>query len=364
MVVIGTTDYQGVSLTEAYDNRTVMAQIARIKDRLTAVEQNVDPTLRTDLEAAVAELEALETTVSGVQTQVDGNAEAIEQVQANVETLDGEVETALTTKADKTELTDGSVTKVGTADVGTATLPVYLAEGAPTACDDRFILSHTSGGTENKGKSIWLVGTSAAPYVKMENDEIWAYATSSVGVRLMLTGSKATMTYYPGSCYTCLDAERALIRAKTHYTERLAKGAMVSGKPWTVVLKCSGEASACETVIVTPDGMAKLAIYNTGAMNSTPKVKVVYNDIAGMSVVSSSNKTSNSNNDVYVAFATQYPADSVTVHTVNVFGVKDVPANPTCGLPTSVNYEDVVYDGIHIPNITNYAASYVWQTVI
>ena len=42
-----------------------------------------------------------------------------------------------------TKLTDGSVTKVGTKDVGSATLPIYLKAGVPTACNTTLGVSIT-----------------------------------------------------------------------------------------------------------------------------------------------------------------------------------------------------------------------------
>lgn len=143
--------WQGVSEAECYDNRSVIAQIVRIKDRLTAVEQNVDPTLRTDLEAAIAELTALENTVANVQTAVGTNTGNIEDLQDDLDALStsttaalalkadaADVDADLELKADMTQLTDGSVTKVGTTDIGTDNssrtgTPVILVSGVPTA---------------------------------------------------------------------------------------------------------------------------------------------------------------------------------------------------------------------------------------
>lgn len=149
--------WQGVSEAECYDNRSVIAQIVRIKDRLTAVEQNVDPTLRTDLEAAIAELTALENTVGNVQTAVETNTGNITTLQTDVGEIDTElaakadsatvdaalalkanatdVDADLDLKADKTQLTDGSVTMIGTATIGSMTKPVYLNAGVPKATE-------------------------------------------------------------------------------------------------------------------------------------------------------------------------------------------------------------------------------------
>jgi len=138
--------WQGVSEAECYDNRSVIAQIVRIKDRLTAVEQNVDPTLRTDLEAAIAELTALENTVGNVETQVETNTGNIGDLQDDLEAFEtsttaalalkadsADVDADLELKADKTQLTDGSVTKIGTGTVGSDGTIVYLNAGVPTA---------------------------------------------------------------------------------------------------------------------------------------------------------------------------------------------------------------------------------------
>lgn len=48
--------------------------------------------------------------------------------------LTGNVQTQLNSKANTTQLTDGSVTKVGTTSVGSASVPIYLSSGTPTVC--------------------------------------------------------------------------------------------------------------------------------------------------------------------------------------------------------------------------------------
>lgn len=62
-----------------------------------------------------------------------------------------ETDTKLGVKASTSSLTDGSVTKVGTATKGSSTMPIYLSGGTPTTC------STYAGGT-----SVTLNGTSKA----------------------------------------------------------------------------------------------------------------------------------------------------------------------------------------------------------
>ena len=69
------TDYQGVSLTEAYDNRSVMAQIARLKDRVKALEESGIE----DIEQINEELTILEGKVAGLE---EGAASLTEDVAA------------------------------------------------------------------------------------------------------------------------------------------------------------------------------------------------------------------------------------------------------------------------------------------
>lgn len=127
------TDYQGVSLTEAYDNRSVMAQIARLKDRVKTLEEGGSEEIEHEIELINEEIEILERKV--------GNNEA------NIGLLAGRMTTVETGKADKSQLTDGSVTKIGRATVGSLTEPIYLNNGSPSACGANFL----KGGVNNVG---------------------------------------------------------------------------------------------------------------------------------------------------------------------------------------------------------------------
>lgn len=80
---------------------------------------------------------------AGTYKSVTVNAQGQVTAGTNPDTLAGygitdaynktEADTLLAAKADTTALTDGSVTKVGTADLGTDTKPIKLVAGVPTA---------------------------------------------------------------------------------------------------------------------------------------------------------------------------------------------------------------------------------------
>lgn len=127
------TDFQGVSLTEAYDNRSVMAQIARLKDRVKTLEESGSEEIEHEIELINEEIAILERKV--------GNNEA------NIGLLAGRMTTVETGKADKSQLTDGSVTKLGTSTVGSLTVPIYLNNGSPSTCGANFLM----GGVNNVG---------------------------------------------------------------------------------------------------------------------------------------------------------------------------------------------------------------------
>lgn len=125
--------WQGVSEAECYDNRSVMAQIMRLKDRVRALEEEGTEDIEHEIELINEELTVLERKV--------GNNEA------NIGLLAGRMTTVETGKADKSQLTDGSVTKVGTSTVGSLTVPIYLNNGTPSTCGANFL----KGGVNNVG---------------------------------------------------------------------------------------------------------------------------------------------------------------------------------------------------------------------
>lgn len=125
--------WQGVSEAECYDNRSVMAQIMRLKDRVRALEEEGSEEIEHEIELINEELTILERKV--------GNNEA------NIGLLAGRMTAVETGKANVSALTDGSVTKVGTSTVGSLTVPIYLNNGTPSACGANFLM----GGVNNVG---------------------------------------------------------------------------------------------------------------------------------------------------------------------------------------------------------------------
>ena len=125
--------WQGVSEAECYDNRSVMAQIMRLKDRVRALEEEGSEEIEHEIELINEELTILERKV--------GNNEA------NIGLLAGRMTAVETGKANVSALTDGSVTKVGTSTVGSLTVPIYLNNGTPSTCGANFLM----GGVNNVG---------------------------------------------------------------------------------------------------------------------------------------------------------------------------------------------------------------------
>ena len=360
--------WQGVSEAECYDNRSVMAQIVRIKDRLTAVEQNVDPTLRTDLEGAIAELTALENTVSNVETQVETNTGSIAQVQDNVDTLEGEVETALTTKADKTDLTDGTVTKVGTADVGSGIGPIYLAEGTPTACEDRFFI-HFSGNAQagqNYGKTLRIVGSNSSQYpnASFSSAGINIYKTSSS--KLIISQADLNITTDITDGKAALVAAKGSVNAAFHYSDRENIPTIAAAtKPWTVRIHMSSYAGMGDCLVTTPDGAIRLLVTNAGKTATPPKVQVL-SQIQGIGIAACSRTANNGENDVYIRIPTVYDANEVCATVVDKFGLGATGSASIIGCVVSaVSYEDATTSGgLTVPNLANYDINYTWQIVV
>ena len=335
MVVTTTTDYQGVSLTEAYDNRSVMAQIARIKDRLAAVEQNVDPTLRTDLEAAVADLEALEETVSGIGTQVETNTGNIGDIQEDL----GDFETAtnaalalkadstdvdadLELKADKTQLTDGSVTKVGTASVGSSSKIMYLDHGVPTEGGEAATLigsGQTFASKVNFSKGI-SCGTLGTRNIASADKGKWV--TAAIGAGTITYGIAARLV--------------VMIPFDSGSSPNGETGA-VSVFDITVASENQSSWPFIEVVYHNPGGEVEAVVTNEASHGLVLYVKIPS--------WASSSANSNRMKAGYVVLS--------ALHSQNGMGYFDM-------LPDSATkYDDVVYDGLHIPNITNYT-SYKW----
>ena len=332
------TDYQGVSLTEAYDNRSVMAQIARIKDRLTAVEQNVDPTLRTDLEAAVSELETLETTVSGIGTQVEANTGSIGQLQTDVGEIDAElagkadsatvdaalalkadtsdVDADLELKADKTQLTDGSVTKVGTAAVGSdnsssAGKPVYINNGVPTAMKYAVVDVHNDAamaGMLCPTKGLKTVSSSSNLSLSNSDEYRWTILTS------WKTGGTGQMN--------AIASVRRSISPYTGGSMILVEG--VTAQVVGMMLRWSGV---------------------TGSDMTIDMVKAKWNP-------------DNSTVDIYFRVHKSLNSAAVKRHTTCAF----FDSAFTADSGGNVSYEDVVQGSDHYPNITNYL-QYTWTDI-
>lgn len=128
--------WQGVSEAECYDNRSVMAQIMRLKDRVRALEEGGDAEIWEEIDGIKERLETLETQASTLETAVGTLSD---EVDAEVARLDGELAALESGKADKTQLSDGSVTKIGTATVGGNNDPIYLQNGTPSVCGANFI---------------------------------------------------------------------------------------------------------------------------------------------------------------------------------------------------------------------------------
>lgn len=68
-------------------------------------------------------------------------------VQKAIEKVKGSVDDLSVNKANVSQLSDGSVTKVGTGTVGGANTPIYLNAGVPKACNEFAPKSHASTGT-------------------------------------------------------------------------------------------------------------------------------------------------------------------------------------------------------------------------
>lgn len=188
-----------MSEQECYDNRTVIAQIVRIKERLKVLENNMDPTIRDDLTAVQEAVAALEASLTGeggledrmtdaengiadnaaaIATKADATATATEiativadlatkattadvtqalaGISADLTALAGVVDT----KAPSAALSDGSVTKVGTADVGSDKRFMYLDDGVPTVA-----------GTDigSTSKPVYYKGSSTTGFAAVSN---------------------------------------------------------------------------------------------------------------------------------------------------------------------------------------------------
>ena len=336
MVVITTTDYQGVSLTEAYDNRSVMAQIARIKDRLTAVEQNVDPALRTDLEAAVTELEALETTVSGIGTQVETNTENIGDIQEDLGDFEtsttaalalkadsADVDADLDLKADKTQLEDGSVTKIGTANVGSSSRFIYLVGGTPTAITGDAALLSKSGQkfTTSVGFNYgFLIGTNKKADITTSNRGKW-------------------------------------IEFVKPNAANINKG--VSAKAY-ISMQCDGSTSPNSESVITSTIDYQI---ETGDEANTYAIVHIFHHLGGeidLAVTSTSEYVV-----VYARIPTYASAatnkNDIKMAITEMAGLSD-SAGSISVYPVTTVYDDIEYNGMHIPNLTNYT-SYQWATI-
>lgn len=334
--------WQGVSEAECYDNRSVIAQIVRIKDRLTAVEQNVDPTLRTDLEAAIAELTALENTVGNVQTQVETNTGNIETLQGglgdlrdDVDALDtattaalalkantADVDADLELKADKTQLTDGSVTKLGTASVGSSSKIMYLNQGVPTEGGEAAILSasgQTFGSKVSFGKGI-SYGILGIRSIASADKGKWV--TAAIGAGTITNGVAVRLV--------------VMIPFDSASSPNGETGA-VSVFDITVASENQSAWPFIEVVYHNPGGEVEAVVTNESIRGLVLYVKIPS--------WASNNSNSNHMKVGYVSLS--------GLTTSNSSGYFNL-------LPdANIKYDDVEYNGLHIPNITNYT-SYKW----
>lgn len=102
-----------------------------------------------------------------------------------------QTDTLLATKADTTALTDGSVTKVGTADLGTDTKPIKLVAGVPTAVTNDLV--STSGDQSIAG-------------VKTFTESAILNKSANIARHLYLKSSQMEIGVNPaGTCYNCIE---------------------------------------------------------------------------------------------------------------------------------------------------------------
>lgn len=131
------TTLAGYGITDAYTKAQADTLLADKADKADVYDKTAADTL------LAGKVDKLVSSPAGTYKSVTVNAQGQVTAGTNPDTLAGygitdaytktEADNLLAAKADATALTDGSVTKVGTADLGTDTKPIKLVAGVPTA---------------------------------------------------------------------------------------------------------------------------------------------------------------------------------------------------------------------------------------
>jgi len=97
------------------------------KERINQIERDI-----ADINVSIADID---TEISELSDSVDTSIETVNQ---RIDDEIASIDDALSLKADITQLSDGSVTKIGTVTLGNNTQPIYLVDGVPTKVSDAF----------------------------------------------------------------------------------------------------------------------------------------------------------------------------------------------------------------------------------
>lgn len=168
-----------------------------------------------DINVSIADID---TEISELSDSVDTSIETVNQrIDDEVASIDD----ALSLKADITQLSDGSVTKIGTETLGTTTQPIYLVDGIPTKVPKSFAVrseDNTFSAENTFSKKIEAnAGLKIGLYYRqsldnpLENDvtpyngwyEIFTYKTTgySNGMLVCIHNSKDYRIIFMGSDY-------------------------------------------------------------------------------------------------------------------------------------------------------------------
>lgn len=129
---IGALNGETLPLYRSSSTPTIQNAVAANEGNISNLTSVVDG-LAYDLGQEVSNREGADTQLAAdITAEAQARAAAIASLQAGVYTK-AQTDTLLAGKADVTALTDGSVTKLGTVDVGTDTKPIKLVGGVPTA---------------------------------------------------------------------------------------------------------------------------------------------------------------------------------------------------------------------------------------
>lgn len=142
------TTLAGYGITDAYTKAQADTLLADKADKADVYDKTAADTL------LAGKVDKLVSSPAGTYKSVTVNAQGQVTAGTNPDTLAGfgitdaytktEADNLLATKADTTALTDGSVTKVGTADLGTDTKPIKLVAGVPTAVTNDLVTIDTA----------------------------------------------------------------------------------------------------------------------------------------------------------------------------------------------------------------------------